>query len=67
MSGRRNKWLCGFVEQVRSLFWVNRSLSHHKRENFGFNRDIEIVEKGEELNNYSVKFSGGLPLFHDYA
>jgi len=45
MSGRRNKWLYGFVEQVSSLFWVNKSVSHHKRENFGFDKDIEIVEK----------------------
>ena len=45
MSGRRNKWLYGFVEQARSLFWVNKSVSHHKRENFGYDRDIEIVEK----------------------
>ena len=45
MSGRRNKWLYGFVEQASSLFWVNKSVSHHKRETFGFDKDIEIVEK----------------------
>ena len=45
MSGRKNKWLFEFVEQARSLFWVNKSVSHHKRENFGFDRDIEIVGK----------------------
>ena len=58
MSGRKNKWLFEFVEQARSLFWVNKSVSHHKRENFGFDRDIEIVGKERRAEQLFCYFQG---------